>query len=65
MKQPELEPLVRELNVKLQDVESGELCQAAKQQVQDSICRTLRAYLRTKYKLNEEDHLSKCMGRGQ
>ena len=52
-------PMITELDVKLRDVESGELNEAAKHQVMQSICRTLRAYLRTEYGLKEENYIAK------
>lgn len=59
----DIPPTIREIDIKLCEVESGALCEAAEHQVRDSICRTLRAYLRNEYGLKEENRLKQCAGR--
>lgn len=60
-RQSEIPPTIREIDTKLREVESGALSEAAEHQVRDSICRTLRAYLRQEYGLKEESLLKRCM----
>ncbi len=52
-------PAIREIDVKLREVESGALSEAAEQQVRESICRTFRAYLRQEYGLKGQSQLDK------
>lgn len=59
----EIPPTVREIDVKLREVESGALSEAAEHQVRESICRTFRAYLRQEYGLKEDSRLKQCAGR--
>jgi hypothetical protein len=58
-------PIIREIDLKLREIESGRLGKPEKYHLMESVCGTLRGYLRSDFGLDAANNLKAILEQGR